>query len=1022
MFGINVKVVLPNAKNLLPIGPSLLPGIYASHCSPETWSPRDFYDSAFVTAKDPADSRFPIIDQLNCQLYPFQQRAVRWLLRREGVDIFGDRLVTYDVDQASTKLPYGFVETSYNSRASWFSPLLAIMTTDQSLTRDAGLNIRGGILAEEMGLGKTVEMIALICLHQSTNLAIQDTYPSSLQRCAATLIITPPSIIQQWKSELQTLAPHLRVMIYEGLRLEAGKSNNEQLLTRFLSQDVILTTYNVLAREIHHSGQTPDRNLRHGKKYQRRLSPLTQLTWWRVVLDEAQMIESGVSNAAKVAQLIPRQNAWAVSGTPLRKDATDLLGLLIFLRCWPYCQSLQLWDRLVKFHRDIFKEIFRTIALRHTKEFIKDDIELPHQKRIVITIPFTQIEAQHYSTLFQEMCDDCGLNVDGRALDETWDPNSTKTTEEMRSWLARLRQTVLHPSVGGRNRRALGQGKGPLRTVGEVLEVMREQNDTACRADERALLMSQARRGQLLEHAKRSEEALQVWLHTLEEAQVIVQDCRNQLETDLECLKASTNTNKAGRDSEGEAARVAQTGVLRQRLRAALEVEHMCTFFVANAYYQIKSGEIAAESSSEAFQALQKLEEGAYEKAQFIRKELLVETRTKALLSMGVISEKAQNQSFVEIPEMVPLSCQGGIESRDIMTKLDTLLVVIDRQATQLDEWRETMIKLLLLPLVDEEGTDLQGDEYETSTRQQDEVYVYVDALRAIIADRHVILTGQINTRVEHEIKFSLDQAKEGIGHSPELLKNLLSIRRALKPPPGLGSVRGIITQLRELKTDLRGQISKVSSRASAELAIVDATLHRLQGIANDQTKAVNSLDRELELFKDTMNLRLEYYRQLQQISDTVAPYEEDLDDASLHAVLAGMKDAETQIGLRIATHKSRARYLDHLRDEAADVDAQRLCTICQQHFETGILTSCGHSFCLECIRLWWKSCTYKNCPTCKKRLSRIDFHQITYACYFTKLTQVTFINCVWQLQTAGAHHAGRNPVQRERIRRRPSN
>ena len=34
---------------------------------------------------------------------------------------------------------------------------------------------------------------------------------------------------------------------------------------------------------------------------------------WRVVLDEAQMVESGVSNAAKVAKLIPRDISWYVN-------------------------------------------------------------------------------------------------------------------------------------------------------------------------------------------------------------------------------------------------------------------------------------------------------------------------------------------------------------------------------------------------------------------------------------------------------------------------------------------------------------------------------------------------------------------------------------------------------------------------------------------------------------------------------------------------------------------------------------
>ena len=976
VFRLSARVALPNAKYLLPIGPRIPPEIYGSYDAPESWSSRDFYESVCVPDKDSTPSRIPPIDLLNCQLYPFQQRAVRWLLRREGVDILGDKVVAYNADQSQAKLPFGFVNVSNNGQASWFSPLLGIMTTDESLTRDTGLGIRGGILAEEMGLGKTVEIIALVCLHQS-----QNVYPSSLPRCSATLIITPPSIIEQWKSELQALAPHLRFMAYEGLRMEADISDNEQLLARFQSQDVILTTYKVLAREIHHSGHTSDRELRHNKRYQGRLSPLTQLAWWRVVLDEAQMIESGVSNAAKVAQLIPRENAWAVSGTPLRKDATDLLGLLIFLRCWPYSQSPQLWDRLVTYHRDIFKDIFRSTTLRHTKDIIKDDIELPPQKRIIITVPFTQIEEQHYSTLFQEMCDECGMEINGRPLDGVWDPDSAKTIEKMRSWLARLRQTVLHPSVGAINRRALGTGKGPLRTVGEVLEVMREQNETACRTDERALLMSQARRGQLLEHAKRSKEALQIWLHTLEESKLVVEECRNLLKSDLEGLEASKTASRLVQEPEEEAVSAARTGVLQQRLRAAREIEHMCTFFVANAYYQIKTDEVATEPNSKAFQALQKLEESAYEKAQLIRKEMLVETRTKALSNMGVIREKA----YVRIPQTVPLSGQGGIESRDITTRLHDLLAIVDRQGAQLNEWRQRVIKLLLLALVDEEAeTDLQGDEYETSTKQQDEVYVYVDALRILIADRHDILTGQKNTHVEHEIKFALDQAKEGTGHSPQLVRELLSVRHALKPPSALGSVRGIITQLRELKNELRAQTQKGSNRGSAELAIVNTTLQELHHITTVQTKALNSLDQELELFRDAMNLRLGYYRQLQQISDTVAPYEEDLDNESLNAVLLCMKDAETQIEARIATLKSRARYLDHLRDEAAN---ERLCTICQQQFETGILTSCGHSYCLECMRIWWKSSRYKNCPTCKKHLSTEEFHQTTYTSCTAQLT-----------------------------------
>ena len=72
------------------------------------------------------------------------------------------------------------------------------------------------------------------------------------------------------------------------------------------------------------------------------------------------------------------------------------------------------------------------------------------------------------------------------------------------------------------------------------------------------------------------------------------------------------------------------------------------------------------------------------------------------------------------------------------------------------------------------------------------QVYVYVDALRALIADRHDIVTGQENELIKHEMIVALKQARDGQGHSPGLLKQLLSVRNKLKPPKDFGSVRGM--------------------------------------------------------------------------------------------------------------------------------------------------------------------------------------------------------------------------------------
>lgn len=174
----------------------------------------------------------------------------------------------------------------------------------------------------------------------------------------------------------------------------------------------------------------------------------------------------------------------------MKKDARDLFGLIDFLRYKPYCDfPTYLWKSLVMEHKHILKYIFRTLALRHTKQQVKGDLQLPPQRRVVVTVPFTQIEEQNYATLFGQMTEDCGLNLDGTPRADDWDPNSPHTIEKMRNWLIRLRQTCLHPEIGIRNRRALG-GKGPLRTVGEVLEVMLEQNQFATRSEERSVRWS----------------------------------------------------------------------------------------------------------------------------------------------------------------------------------------------------------------------------------------------------------------------------------------------------------------------------------------------------------------------------------------------------------------------------------------------------------------------------------------------------------------------------------------------------
>lgn len=877
-------------------------------------SPLDFYDAAYVPPSDEESTTIIEIPGLEATLFPYQMRSLHWLLKREGVQWSTKATITLLIRQLSAPLSDDSrIIKDLDGNDLFLSDIFHTISTSNARFQQIELAAKGGILAEEMGLGKTLEIMALILLHPRPPVAQTNGDEASLISSGATLIVTPEPLRKQWLSEISRHAPGLRCTFYQGCKREGGEG--DETARRLSEYDVVVTTYSVLSAELHFTSKPSERPRRHDPKYERPKSPLIQISWWRLCLDEAQMVENSMTQASKLCRVIPRENSWAISGTPVKDDVQDLLGLLMFMGYEPLFSAPHLW-RVVLSQKASFQKLFNALALRHTKALVRDEISLPPQHRYVISVPFTAVEEQHYQTLFREMADECGVDVHGNPTVEEWLPETYE--EEMRSWLNRLRRTALHPEIGVYGRRRLGQSKDrPMRTVAEVLEAMLEQSENGMRTDERTLLSTKLTRGQLLENSPRVREAQRIWESARKEVEKMVANSRTELQEALTDAKgkglASQRQSRAGspnydsgdEDEEGDGDNKGRLGESRRRLRYDLEILHKAVFFCANAFFQIRDNVDLTEPDSEEFQNLKKLEEDTYEEAKVIRREILGESHNKATRLMNKISRKANDQDFAEIPELL-LTEERGIQSGRIIDDLEILYDELNQQANAIDEWRETVIRLLLKPLLDEEdGIETTGEELMDSAKIQDELMVYVQAIRGVIADRQDAISGQTNELVKYETQTSLRMARDGEGPAPERMISLINLRERIKPHRTDTSMRGAISEFRSLVSRLNNESNK-TQRNELEHTIALKHLKATQAALAKQNKIVTALESEVERFTATMNARLDYYRHLQSVSDSVLPYEGAKTEEALDKLVKTEEGIQRKLAAGVAKHRYR--------------------------------------------------------------------------------------------------------------------
>lgn len=152
---------------------------------------------------------------------------------------------------------------------------------------DAGL---GGCLALDMGLGKTPTVLARV---------------GATTGNGATLVIAPPAVVGNWAAEAARFTPDLRVLVHHG----PSRASADVFTKKVVDADLVITTYGTAVRDI---------------------EVISELTWDRVVLDEAQVIKNHTSETARQLRRLDARIRLALTGTPIENGLGDLWAIMDF--------------------------------------------------------------------------------------------------------------------------------------------------------------------------------------------------------------------------------------------------------------------------------------------------------------------------------------------------------------------------------------------------------------------------------------------------------------------------------------------------------------------------------------------------------------------------------------------------------------------------------------------------------------------------------------------------------------------
>ncbi|KAG7238033.1 hypothetical protein INR49_031387 [Caranx melampygus] len=259
--------------------------------------------------------------------------------------------------------------------------------------------------------------------------SVGSSLPESAEDLSArtTLIICPLSVLSNWLDQFeQHVHPSVKLNVY----LYYGSERNRSK-TFLSSQDVVITTYNVLSADF-------------GNK-----SPLHGISWLRVVLDEGHIIRNPNAQMSKAVLDLKASRRWILSewwNRVIQRPVTqgDRAGL----------QNLQ--------------SLVKCITLRRTKRSEVNGrplVSLPEKKVYVEQVELSQQEREEYELARNE-----GRNTIRRYVAEG---TVLRNYADVLSILMRLRQHCCHPDLLAKTSSDLGAAATPAELRERLIEKMR---------------------------------------------------------------------------------------------------------------------------------------------------------------------------------------------------------------------------------------------------------------------------------------------------------------------------------------------------------------------------------------------------------------------------------------------------------------------------------------------------------------------------------------------------------------------